>query len=185
VTDPNLSFSSRVSLAFGTFFAILSDRDFASRLRRFRFGADSAQPKAPQAPAAAPKPLKEPTSDAALQLLALLQREARLVDFIAEDIASYPDADIGVAARLVHEGCRKVLREHFTIQPVREEPEGSQVTLNEGFDAASIRVTGNVVGAPPFRGSISHRGWRVTAVRLPRLAEAHDTRVIAPAEVEL
>jgi hypothetical protein len=185
VTDSTSSFLDRISLAFGTFFAVLSDREFASRLQRFRFGADSAQTKSAKAPAAATSPLKEPTADAALQLLALLQREARLVDFLEEDIAAYPDADIGVAARLVHEGCRKVLREHFTMQPVREEPEGSRVTLDEGFDAAAIRVTGNVVGAPPFRGSISHRGWRVTAVRLPRLAETHDTRVIAPAEVEL
>ena len=121
----------------------------------------------------------------ALQLLGLLQREARFVDFIEEDVVRFSDADIGAAARLVHDGCRRVLREHFSIQPVRDEAEGSRVTLPDGFDATAIRLTGNVVGKPPFHGSISHRGWRVADVRLPKLAESHDATVLAPAEVEL
>ena len=78
-----------------------------------------------------------------------------------------------------------MLREHFTIRPVREEAEGSRVTVPDGFDATAIRLTGNVVGNAPFNGNISHRGWRVAEVRLPRLAERHDATVIAPAEVEL
>ena len=123
--------------------------------------------------------------DAALQLLALLQRDARLIDFTEEDITAYGDADIGAAARIVHEGCRKVLREHFTIAPVRSEAEGSRVSLDAGFDAAAIRLTGNVVGSAPFKGSISHRGWRATDVRLPKLGAGHDAAVLAQAEVEL
>ena len=118
-------------------------------------------------------------------MLALLQRDARLIDFVEEDIANYADADIGAAARLVHDGCRATLREHFTIRPVRDEAEGSRVTIAEGFDATAIRLTGNVVGKPPFIGSVTHRGWRVTDVRLPKLTQSHDTRVLAPAEVEL
>ncbi|WP_436264968.1 DUF2760 domain-containing protein [Pseudoduganella sp. LjRoot289] len=137
------------------------------------------------APAAAPVILREATPDAALQLLGLLQREARLIDFTQENLSAYADADIGAAARVVHEGCAKVLREHFTIEPVRAEAEGSRVTLDEGFDAAAVRLTGNVVGKAPFKGSLSHRGWRATSVRLPKLAEAHDAKVLAPAEVEL
>ncbi|MNN61437.1 hypothetical protein D3C81_1766700 [compost metagenome] len=85
----------------------------------------------------------------------------------------------------MHDGCRAVLREHFTIRPVREEAEGSRVTVADGFDATAIRLTGNVVGSAPFHGSISHRGWKVEDVRLPRVAERHDATVIAPAEVEL
>jgi len=119
------------------------------------------------------------------QLLGLLQREARFIDFIQEDVAAYPDADVGAAARLVHEGCRKVLSENFSIAPIREETEGSTLTLAEGFDAAAIRITGNVVGQPPFRGSITHRGWRVVETRLPKLAGSHDLHIVAPAEVEL
>jgi hypothetical protein len=42
-----------------------------------------------------------------------------------------------------------------------------------------------VVGKAPFTGNISHRGWRVTEVRLPMLTKTHDATVIAQAEVEL
>lgn len=173
------SFLRRISLAFGSFFSILGNPEFAAAVLRLRQGA----PAAPQS--AAPAPLKEAPAQAALQLLGLLQRDARLIDFVEEDIAAYPDADIGAAARLVHEGCRKALREHFTIRPVRDEAEGSRITLADGFDAAAIRLTGNVVGRPPFTGSLTHRGWRVTETRLPKLAQNHDASVIAPAEVEL
>lgn len=185
MTDSNTSFFGRIPLAFGTFFAILSNREFAGRMQRFRQGTDSPQTKAAEAPKAATRPRKEAAPEAALQLLGLLQRDARFIDFIEEDVTAYSDADIGAAARLVHDGSRKVLHEHFTLQPVREEAEGSRITLNDGFDASAIRLTGNVVGKPPFRGSISHRGWRVTEVRLPKLAESHDAAVVAPAEVEL
>jgi hypothetical protein len=191
MSDPtNLpSFWSRISLAFGAFFKTLGDAEFAARVRDDGLGPVAA-PAAP-APAPAPvptpaaAPLRAPTPDAALQLLSLLQREARLLDFANENITAYADADIGAAARVVHEGCARVLREHFTIEPVRAEAEGSRVTLDEGFDAGAVRLTGNVVGKPPFKGALSHRGWRATGVRLPQLAEGHDATILAPAEVEL
>ncbi|MDQ5879542.1 MAG: hypothetical protein QG638_2278, partial [Pseudomonadota bacterium] len=109
----------------------------------------------------------------------------RLIDFTQEDLGGYTDADIGAAARLVHEGCAKVLREHFEIVPIRKESEGNRIELAAGFNAAEIRLTGNVVGQPPFRGTLSHRGWKVDEVRLPKLAEGHSAAIIAPAEVEL
>ncbi|CAE6740239.1 hypothetical protein R69746_02466 [Paraburkholderia aspalathi] len=195
MTDSNPSFLGRISLAVSTFFSILGDGEFAAgvlRLRNSGTAAASAAPAPTPAPAAAPAPapqpaptLKEASPDAALQLLGLLQRDARFIDFVEEDIKTYSDADIGAAARLVHDGCRTTLREHFTIRPVRDEAEGSRVTLAEGFDATSIRLTGNVVGKAPFNGSISHRGWRVDEVRLPKLTDSHNAKVIAPAEVEL
>ncbi|MFL9869114.1 DUF2760 domain-containing protein [Paraburkholderia fungorum] len=201
MTDSNPSFLGRISLAVGTFFSILGDGEFAAGVLRLRNGSAGAAgstaaarpaPAPTPAPAAAPAPapqpaptLKEASPDAALQLLGLLQRDARFIDFVEEDIKSYSDADIGAAARLVHDGCRATLREHFTIRPVRDEAEGSRVTLAEGFDASSIRLTGNVVGKAPFNGSISHRGWRVDEVRLPKLTDSHNAKVIAPAEVEL
>lgn len=125
------------------------------------------------------------TDSAALQLLGLMQREARFVDFIQEDVAPYTDAEIGAAARVVHEGCRKVMREHFTLSPVRSEAEGSRITLLAGFDAAAVRLTGNVVGHAPFTGTLSHRGWLVTEVKLPQLIDSQAAKVIAQAEVEL
>ncbi|MGE0111639.1 DUF2760 domain-containing protein [Aquabacterium sp.] len=204
------SLSRRISLAFGSFFGILSRPDFAADVDRLRTGGASEAPTSlpqPAAPSAAPAPApvpavmsapaaapvppvvpatpKEADTAAALQLLSLLQREARLVDFVQEDIAAYNDAEIGAAARVVHEGCRKVLREHVTLAPVRAESEGSRLTLPAGFDAAAVRLTGNVVGQAPFTGTLAHRGWRATEVRLPQLAEGHDARIVAQAEVEL
>jgi len=137
------------------------------------------------APAPEPVILKEPTPDAALQLLSLLQNEARFVDFIAEDITLYNDADVGVAARVVHEGCKKVLDEHFTLAPIRNEHEGTNVTLPQGFDAASVRLTGNIVGHAPFSGTLIHKGWQATHVNLPKLTQSHNANIIAAAEVEL
>ncbi|KAB0642526.1 DUF2760 domain-containing protein [Burkholderia latens] len=198
--ESNLSFFGRLSLAVGTFFSVLGNREFAADVLRLRDGVAAPAPIAPApvapapAPAAAPAPapvkapapeLREASPQAALQLLGLLQRDARFIDFVEEDIAGYADADIGAAARLVHDGCRAALREHFTIVPVRDEAEGSRVTLPAGFDATAVRVTGNVVGSAPFTGTVSHRGWRVTDVRLPKLTGSHDASVIAPAEVEL
>lgn len=129
--------------------------------------------------------LREPTPDAALQLLGLFQGEARLLDFLEEDIGAYSDAEVGAAARIVHEGCRRVLREHFEIAPVRTETEGTRITIPKGFDPSEIRLTGNIVGTPPFSGILVHRGWRATHVKLPQLAEGHKVDVLAPAEVEL
>ena len=185
------SFWSRLSLAFGTFFKTVGDAEFAARVRDDQVGpvAPAPAPPPPPAPAAAPVPvpvqLRETAPDAALQLLTLLQREARLIDFAHENLAAYADADIGAAARVVHEGCARVLKDHFTIAPVRLEAEGSRVTLEEGFDASGVRLTGNVVGKAPFKGTLSHRGWRATEVRLPQLSKEHDATVLAPAEVEL
>ncbi|MBN2701997.1 MAG: DUF2760 domain-containing protein [Methylohalobius sp. ZOD2] len=145
------------------------------------------KPKVEEKPAPPPKPivLREPTPDAALQLLGLLQSEARLIDFLEEDIGAYSDTDVGAAARIVHEGCRKVLDEHFEISPVRTEEEGSRIKVAKGFDSAETRLTGNIVGEPPFQGVLIHRGWRATQVKLPQLSEGHKADILAPAEVEL
>jgi hypothetical protein len=205
MTEPQaLPFLSRLSLAIGSFFALLGDGRLAARVQALRAGAPLASEVPPPAPVQAPPPpppapVQAPPPpppapapvratanvDAALQLLALLQRESRFVDFLQEDIAAYSDADVGGAARLLHGGARKVLKETFDLEAVRTEAEGSRLTLPAGFDAAAVRVTGNVVGQPPFTGTLQHKGWRATAVRLPALTEGHDTRVIAPAEVEL
>jgi len=183
-----LPFFSRLSIAFGSFFALLGDGRLAARVQTLRDGAALASEVPPPAPVQSPPPAPVRATaniDAALQLLALLQRESRLVDFLQEDIAAYSDAEVGGAARLLHGGARKVLRDTFDLEAVRSEAEGSRLTLPTGFDASAVRVTGNVVGQPPFTGTLQHKGWRATAMRLPALTEGHDARVIAPAEVAL
>lgn len=138
-----------------------------------------------QAPAPEPIVLKEATPDAALQLLNLLQKEARFIDFVMENITAYSDADIGVAARVVHEGCTKVMDEHFKLAVIHEGQEGATVTLPKGFDASCIRLTGNIVGEAPFTGILVHKGWQVTDMNLPKLTSGHNVKILAPAEVEL
>lgn len=146
-------------------------------------GAGAQPTQAPQ-----PKPvesLKSASPDSALQLLALLQQEARLVDFLNEDLTGFSDADIGATARVVHDGGRKILRDYFELVPLRNEDEESQIILQEGFDASQVRLTGNVLGQAPFTGVLVHKGWRAAETRLPKLAPEHDATIIAPAEVEL
>jgi hypothetical protein len=174
--DP--SFFARLWLAILCWFRIVFDARFAGRVAalrdRDRLGAS------PTTPLAAPK---EPRSEPALHLLALLQREGRLIDFCEEELATFSDAQIGAAARTVHDGCRKALRGAVTLAPVRAEPEGSSVTLPPGFDPQAVRLTGNVVGSPPFSGVLRHHGWKATDVRMP--SASGDPTVLAPAEVEL
>jgi Domain of unknown function (DUF2760) len=122
-----------------------------------------------------------------LRVLAVLQRDGRLIDFLQEEIDPYTDAQIGAAVRDIHRGCRKALREYLTVEPVLDTPEGQEVTVPPGFDPAAIRLTGSVSGDPPFRGVLKHPGWRVQSVHLPALPGAVDrsSAVLAPAEVEI
>jgi uncharacterized protein DUF2760 len=194
MSDATPSFFARLFLAWIAYFRTLFDADFAAGVVKLREGAMALPPPAEEKPA--PKKakakvkkeapvLKAAPVDAAMQLLGLFQREGRFVDFLEEDVSSFTDAEIGAAARVVHEGCKKALAEHFSIEPIHEKEEGSRVKIETGFDARSIRLTGNVVGEPPYKGELSHRGWRCTDVRLPKMTDKHDPRILAPAEVEL
>jgi hypothetical protein len=100
-------------------------------------------------------------------------------------MTAYSDQDIGIAARVVHEGCVKVINEHFSISPVRPESEGDRITLPQGFDANLVRLTGNITGEPPFTGILIHKGWQVTNIVLPKLTTGHNAAIIASAEIEL
>jgi hypothetical protein len=181
--DTPLSFATRLWFAWLCLFRILFDGRFAARL----WSASREEAKLP-APAIPPGPVSlAPAAPAtsALQLLSLLQREGRLVDFLQQDIAAFPDADVGVAARVVHEGCRRALRTHVEIEPVLREHEGDRVELQAGFDADEVKLVGDVRGQPPYSGVLRHRGWRASRLELPQIVGAHDARVLAPAEVEL
>ncbi len=141
---------------------------------------------APPGPIQAPTPPPAATEpQSALQLLSLLQQNGRLIDFLMEDITAFSDAEVGAAARLVHQGCRQTLEECLAVRPVREEAEGARVTLKAGFDASLVRLTGNVVGEAPFTGTLIHRGWQATAVRMPQATAGYDLKILTAAEVEL
>ncbi len=186
-----LPFATRVWFAYVAFFKILFDGLFAARVREVEQLPAGRAPLAslPEKTEAAPPPKVEPVvpnNDAALALLALFQREGRLIDFLEQDIAGFGDADIGAAVRVVHEGCRRALRTHVTIAPVRSEDEGARVTIAPG-DAApeQVTLTGNVGGKGPYTGTLRHRGWKATSLSLPEAAPGHDAHLLAAAEVEL
>lgn len=173
-----MGFFARFILAFKLFFQIWFIRDLAERVDR------AAKTKALPEPAK-PRQVSEEGERGAARLLAVLQREGRLVDFLQEDVSQYDDAQVGAAARGMHQGCRKALDEFFTLAPVMEGEEGGAVTVDEGFDASAIQLVGNIQGDPPFKGTLAHHGWRAEKVKLPDLPESMDAMIVAPAEVEV
>ena len=179
-----MGFGKRLSYAFRCFFSVLSNGEVPADI------APELVPELTQpAPAFAEAPVVESpvleSADRAVQMLALLQRDGRLIDFITEDIAPYQDAQIGAAARDVHESCRKAIDHYLALEPVIASEEGQPVTVEPGFDPAAIKLIGNVTGHPPLRGLLRHRGWRVARVNLPPLPESDGRTIIAPAEVEV
>jgi Domain of unknown function (DUF2760) len=124
-------------------------------------------------------------SGEALRLLALLQREGRLLDFLLEDIQGYGNEQIGAAVRDIHKNCQKAIRDHVVLEPVLKDTEGATVQVPPGFDPSAVRLTGNVTGQPPFKGTLQHHGWRARELKLAAPAEGQDEFVLQPAEVEL
>lgn len=120
-----------------------------------------------------------------LRLLGLMQESSRLVDFLKEDLASFDDAQIGAAARKVHEECAKCLEDIVTLRPLMEEPEGTKMTVPQGYDSAKIKVVGKVKGNPPYTGVLVHKGWKAHKRSLPKQIGEHVAEVICPAEVEV
>jgi hypothetical protein len=195
-TQEPLSFFARFWMAFVCFWEILFRPAFARALLPTYRERKQLPPRTEVSPQPAAAALSEPAPQApektpervhasALWMLAALQREGRLIDFLQEDVTSFTDSEVGAAARVVHGGCRKVLTEYFLVEPVLSEPEGAQVTVPSGFDAERIRLTGKVAGQPPFAGALKHHGWVTRQVRFPTFSEKIDPRVLAPAEVEL
>lgn len=160
-----------LKLAIRTDFRLMRDRAFAAKV------ADLLEPPPPPPP---PKP-----SGAPLRLLALFQRQGRLIDFLQEDIQGYANEQIGAAVRDIHRQCREVLKEHLVLERVLPQEEQSSVEVPAGFDPSAIQLTGNVTGQPPFRGTLRHHGWRVREIKLGPVPEGQDEFVLQPAEVEL
>lgn len=181
---------NRVFLAFRAFFSLLfhgmvSDellRDL--RLRR----ADSAPAAAPKTvAAAAPAPAAAPTvrtSDGALQMISILQRDSRLIDFLMEDVTSYSDDQIGAAVRELHDQCRDALGRYMKLEPVIDGVEGTYAKV-PSKDPNVVKFVGNVPAKAPEGGTLRHKGWRASKIDLPSLMPKQDAAIIAPAEIEI
>ncbi|HEY0876607.1 MAG TPA: DUF2760 domain-containing protein [Vicinamibacterales bacterium] len=171
---------TRLKYAFSAFFALI---DFG-KIPDDILAATGQGTAAPSAPAPQPPVAKPETADRAVQMLAILQRDGRLVDFLMEDLTAYQDAQVGAAVRDVHAGCRAALARYATLAPVIDDQEGHAVTVEPGTDPAAVKVTGNITGEPPYRGVLRHRGWQAMRLELPPLPASGRT-IIAPAEVEV
>jgi hypothetical protein len=174
---------NRILLAFRCFFNLLFSGELSGEtllaLNLQRRGAAPAPSKAavPAAPAAR-------ISDGALQMLSIMQRDSRLVDFLQEDIASYSDDQIGAAVRELHDQCRDSIARYVTLAPVIDGVEGTYAKT-PGQDANLVKFVGNVPAQPPSGGTLRHKGWRAVKVDLPTLPAKQDATVIAPAEIEI
>jgi hypothetical protein len=187
-----IGFWERVAFAFRCFFSILMHAEIPEDVQQGLLKPASKTPAAPVV--AIPVPvsrLKEvgrsPSDqlDRAVQMLALLQRDGRLIDFLTENIAPYPDAQLGAAVRRIHETCRQVLDRYVKLESILNSEEDQPVTVQAGFDPAAIKLVGDVRGEPPIRGVLRHKGWRVKEINLPSLPEGGARMVVAPAEVEV
>jgi hypothetical protein len=171
---------SRLILAFRSFFALLFKGalppDLVSELKLDR-NAPSPAP-APARPALQP-------DHGALQLLAILQRDSRLVDFLMEDITSYPDDQVGAAVRGLHEQCKEALSRYVRLAPVIDGVEGGFIRL-AAADPSRVKLLGNVPAQGlPEGGLLRHKGWRAELIELPPLDPKRDLMILAPAEVEV
>jgi hypothetical protein len=165
---------SRILLAFRAFFAILFGRPLPKEIK--------TPAPAPRPPAKAePQP---PNPAYALQLLAILQRDSRLLDFLMEDIASFDDDQIGAAVRSLHDQARDSLARYLSLQPVIDGVEGAY-TRPATADPAAVKFIGNVPATKPEGGTLRHKGWRAAKVDLPALNRKQDASIIAPAEIEI
>ena len=174
-----LSHGKRWQYAFRAFFSLI----FHGRIADDILAAFAAP--VPAAPArVVPPAAPVDTTDRAAQMLAILQRDGRLVDFLMEDLAPYSNEQVGAAVRDVHRGCRQALDRYAALAPVFEAAEGATVTVEPGSDAARVKVVGNAAGSPPLRGVLRHRGWEAGRLELPPLP-ATGRSIIAPAEIEI
>lgn len=180
----------KIGLAFRAFFRVLLNKQVAAEvdaLFRHETLPKSDVPAIAAAPIPAPKaPPKAAGRSDALTLLSTLQREARFLDLVQEPLAGYADAQVGAAARDVLRNCHDVLARLFEIKPVVEQDEQTPIDVPAGFNPAKFRLTGNVHGQPPFRGTLAHRGWQASRCQMPEWSgESSTALIVTPAEVEL
>ena len=175
---------NRIVLAFRCFFNLLFHGALSPEtLDRMGLSARPAAPVRTAAAAPPPAPAVR-TSDGALQLLGILQRDSRLVDFLMEDIAAYSDDQVGAAVRELHDQCRDAVARYVSLTPVIDGVEGTFVQA-PSKDPNVVKFVGNVPAKPPSGGTLRHKGWRASKVDLPAVAGKQDPTVIAPAEIEI
>jgi hypothetical protein len=164
-------------------------------LLRQRVSPPSATAQTAPAPAATPRPVAAAAPGAAsgaggdaLILLSLLQERGRFLDFVAEDISAYGDAQVAAASRVVHQGCKAVIDECLALAPAHAGAEGDRITVDPAADPNRYRLQGKLAQQPPYSGVVVHRGWKTTRLTLPRHTRPIDPageNIVAPIDVEV
>ncbi|HLV30915.1 MAG TPA: DUF2760 domain-containing protein [Chitinispirillaceae bacterium] len=176
---------NRLELALRTFFWIFFNKRFAKKIEQFFFESPK-QPESKEKIVVKEKIEPKKRRSEAVQIIGMLQREGRLVDFLKESIDSYSDSQIGAAVRDIHRDCAAVVDRVFAIEPLVKENEGDTLSVLQGFDPEEYHLTGNLTGNPPYKGILRHHGWRAKKVELPVWnGNSEAANVIAAAEVEL
>jgi len=177
----------RISAAFSAFFGILFGGNLPEGVAKaFGYVRQSAR-KAEPAKAAEPA---VKTTDGALQMLGILQRDARLLDFLMEDLGAYSDEQIGAATRNVHAQSQEVLKKYVKLAPVIDGVEGTFTKPESAGpiakEAGAIKFIGNLPPqGKPAGGTLRHRGWRADSVNLPSVSGKQNLMILAPAELEV
>ena len=169
----------RIASAFRAFFAILFKSQIPADIAQ-AFGFAKAKPQP------APKAVRQlGPSDGALQMLGILQRDSRLLDFMMEDISAFEDDQIGAAVRNLHDQCRDSLTRYIRLVPVIDGVEGTFTKIDTN-DPNTVKLLGNVPASGKASGGVlRHKGWRADNVDLPPLAASQNPAIIAPAEIEI
>jgi len=174
---------NRISQAFRAFFALLFDGKLPDHLiGELGLAAKPSKPVATKTPTAVVS--KPSAADGALQLLGILQRDGRMLDFLLEDVASYSDEQVGNAVRGVHAPVKETLERFFRFAPVIDGVEGTFLAAATK-DPAQVKFIGNVPATPPSGGVLRHRGWQVTQVDFPAFPAGQNLKLLAPAELEI
>jgi hypothetical protein len=175
---------NRILLAFRCFFNLLFHGELSPETLTALGLSRPTTPAAAPRPAAAPAVPTVRTADGALQILGILQRDSRLIDFLMEDISGYGDDQVGAAVRELHDQCRDSVARYVTLQPVIDGVEGTYANA-PSTDPNLVKFVGNVPAKPPKGGTLRHKGWRAATVNLPAVVGKQDPAIIAPAEIEI
>ena len=192
-----------VSIALRAFFSALFNPDVARGIKEVLDGSHNEVPNLEPPTASsvsgcskdastALKLSATPRSDSrseALELLAALQRDARFIDFIKEDIGACDDVSLAAAARATHDRCAATLERFFQIRPLSRVQEGETTKIDPASqNPARFRISG--ASSHPLGTEVAcrvaHAGWIAEKCEPPRWSgKGEDAMVLAPAELEI
>lgn len=182
----------RLGLALRAFWLALFDRDAGERIAILLDAPTGTLVEQPPAvtvtrdvPKTAPPPTPSlPAQNPAITLLATLQRDARLIDLIYENLDQYQDAQVGAAARPCLKQCRQSLDRILKIEKLVAAAENDTITVPADAAVSRFRWIGESSSSKTSTAKLVHPGWQAASIQLPQWSgQAEDAEIIAPAQV--